>query len=394
MARRRYQKPKVFEEGNFWKIRYREDALNAEGKVYRAQPKVIVGPCAGPGKLTRKRAQEMADENILRPLNAYSTAPQSVLTVEQFVAQRFQPDVVDRLKKAGRCHYEYCLPKILAVLKDVRLRDLQPAHGYQLVRALEKSGKYSGKTIDHVKVAASRIWNHAKALRWLQGDNPFSVVEMPELPETEKQALSPEQAQLLFGCLESPFCEMCALSITTSMNVAELCGLRLKYINVTKRSVISAGESIPPFSLLVRWNYYRNEWGTVKAKARRRTLGIPDALVAPISALMNREEFKGPDHPLFVSRNGTPLDAHNIASRVLRPLAKNHLKFPISWHIFRHTAATMAESMEMVLSDRIKLMGHATAAMTQHYTHSDVERRRKEQNKMAALVLVKGNKAS
>lgn len=388
MARRRYQSPKVFTEGKFWKIRYREEALNADGNLYRAKPKVIVGPAFGPGKLTKKQAQTLADENILRPLNAYATVPQSVLTVEQFVAQHFQAEVVERLKWAGQCHYRYCLAKLLPILRDVRLRDLHPAHAYRLVQAMEARG-YSRQTVTHVKVAGGRIWAHAKSMRFVAGDNPFSVVEMPEEAAKEKQAFSAEQAQRVFARLESPIWEMCALSTTTSMNVAELCGLRLKYINLTAESVISSGECIPPFSLLVRWNYYRNRWDSVKSKARRRTLGIPDALIEPLGALANRERFNGPDHPLFASRNGTPLDAHNIAARVLRPLAKE-LGFPISWHIFRHTAATMAESMEMVLSDRIKLMGHATAAMTQHYTHSDVERRRKEQNKMASLVLVKG----
>lgn len=406
VGRRRYQSPSVFEEGRFWKIRYWEDAIDKNGNPYRSHPKAIIGPCNGPGALTKKEARQRADEFILRPLNAYAMMPQSVLTVEQFIAQHFQPDVIDRSKKAGECHYNYCMKKILPILRDVRLRDLKPAHAFKLVRALESSGKYSPKTVTHIKVAAVRLWNHAKSLEFVSGDNPFCAVKMPELPETEKIAYTPEQAQKVFEHLESPYWEMVGLCLTTSMNVAEVCGLRLKYINTTDAPVIQAGECIPPFSLLVRWNYYRNEWGTVKAKARRRTLGIPDALIEPIRILMKREHFNTPDHPLFVSRNGTPLDSHNIASRVLRPLEGKKDKngkpipegtvvgmgFPVNWHIFRHTAATMAEAMGMVLSDRIKLMGHASASMTMHYTHSDVERRRETQNKLA-LVLVKGKKA-
>ena len=56
-------------------------------------------------------------------------------------------------------------------------------------------------------------------------------------------------------------------------------------------------------------------------------------------------------------------------------------------------AMAQSEAMGMMLSDRVKLMGHTRADMTMHYTHSDVERRRQEQNRMA-LILVKGNKAS
>jgi integrase len=97
--------------------------------------------------------------------------------------------------------------------------------------------------------------------------------------------------------------------------------------------------------------------------------------------------FNRPDDVVFCSGIGTPIDAHNVNNRVFRPLAAE-LGFPVSWHIFRHSAATFCEHVEMPMSDREKLMGHAAAHMTAHYTHSDVLRRRGYQNEIAARLLL------
>ncbi|MGH9664250.1 MAG: hypothetical protein ACRD9L_07495, partial [Bryobacteraceae bacterium] len=48
----------------------------------------------------------------------------------------------------------------------------------------------------------------------------------------------------------------------------------------------------------------------------------------------------------------------------------------LSWHVFRHTHATLGEQIGMALSDRQAQMGHGDIRMTLHYTHSDLYRRR------------------
>ncbi len=41
---------------------------------------------------------------------------------------------------------------------------------------------------------------------------------------------------------------------------------------------------------------------------------------------------------VFASRNGTPLDSHNLLGRVLKPACKRAGLPLISWHSFRHYA--------------------------------------------------------
>jgi Transposase domain (DUF772)/Phage integrase family len=79
------------------------------------------------------------------------------------------------------------------------------------------------------------------------------------------------------------------------------------------------------------------------------------------------------DEPVW---KGTPLSERNLLRRLLKPAAKR-LGIPwLSWHVFRHTHATLGEQIGMALSDRQAQMGHGDVRMTMHYTHSDLTRRR------------------
>jgi integrase len=58
------------------------------------------------------------------------------------------------------------------------------------------------------------------------------------------------------------------------------------------------------------------------------------------------------------------------------PVAKT-LGMPwLSWHVFRHTDATLGEAIGMALSDRQAQVDHGDVRMTLRYTHADIERRR------------------
>jgi hypothetical protein len=47
------------------------------------------------------------------------------------------------------------------------------------------------------------------------------------------------------------------------------------------------------------------------------------------------------------------MDAHDVNNRIFRP-PPAELGFTISWHVFRHTAATFSEDLEIPMSEREK----------------------------------------
>ena len=153
-------------------------------------------------------------------------------------------------------------------------------------------------------------------------------------------------------------------------------GLRLRSLNPTDQYVMTDGKLMPPMSICVRENWVMGRYQTLKTKRSLRDVPIPVWFWPRIAALIARESWKAPDDPVFVSSTGRPLDTHNIASRMLKPIAKQ-LGMPwVSWHCFRHTAATLADMAGASVAESQKFLGHSSSKMTLHYTHADLEKLR------------------
>ena len=381
MARRRgQQRAYVHKQGSSWYVAYREDALDANGRIVRVRRNRKI---ANAKEVTKREAQRIADE-WLRSVNAQSQQPCSLLTVEQFVNARFIPDVVWSRKHAGRKHYDYVLGNhVLPALGEMKLRDVTNDHVQELVRRKIEAG-YSAQTAVHIRNTISAVFNHVKLKRAYQGDNPAQGVRMPEMKRKEAHALRFEQARELLSGLKSPTKEMALTSMLTGLNVAEMLGLRWKRVNLTDGAVLAGGEALPPYCLAVRENYYRGEFGSVKAPSRRRIVPLCARLVEALQAHRERSSRTGSDDLVFSTKTGKPLSERNLLRRQLKPVGTD-LGMPwLSWHVFRHTHATFGEEIGMALSDRQAQMGHGDVRMTMHYTHSDLERRRKSISVMEA----------
>jgi integrase len=132
-------------------------------------------------------------------------------------------------------------------------------------------------------------------------------------------------------------------------------------------------------------------FGSVKAKSRKRDVPLSEPVVAVFLALRDRTQSWSPESLVFCSRNGIPLNERNLIGRVLKPAGRK-LGMPwLSWHVFRHTHATLGEQVGMALSDRQAQMGHGDVRMTMHYTHSELERRRPAINDLTQRLTGEGS---
>ena len=257
-------------------------------------------------------------------------------------------------------------------MRDVTHDDVQT-----LINLKSDSG-LSSQTVVHIRNVINRVFKYAKKKKAFYGELPTEEIEMPERITKEAHAMDfGMSVGLLKGLMAvSPLAyAIVLLSLTTSMNIAELLGLRRKRVNLSPRPsclvIVFYGET-----LAVRENYYRGVFGTVKQKARNRDLPLPKVVLPVLRQLMEESKFQGPDDLVFATEKGTPLDEKNLMNRIIKPIAKD-LKMPwMGWHVFRHTHSTLAEDLGMALSDRQAQMGHGDYHMTMHYTHSDLDRRR------------------
>ena len=384
MARRRgQQKGYVHRQGNAWYVAFREDALDQDGKIIRVRRNQRI---ADAREVSKREAQRIARE-ILGRVDEQAQQPLSLVTVADFIENRFKTDVIWSLKHGGQKHYDYILDKhVIPAIGDLRLREVDSSHVQTLVRKKIEAG-YSVQTAVHIRNAISAIFKHAKLKRAYIGDNPVMGVRLPEMQRKEAHALDFVKGQELLGSLPPVVRTMALLSMTTSLNVAEMLGLRWKRINLTRNTVIVENELLPPWSVAVRENYYRGKFGTVKAKSRRRNLPISRTVVDALLQFRAQSKYTAPDDLVFASRTGRPLNENNLSRRVLKP-AGARLGMPwLSWHVFRHTHATLGEEIGMPLSDRQAQMGHGDVRMTLHYTHSDLDRRRQAIETMSSRLV-------
>lgn len=394
MARRRGQRTGyVYRRGDSWFGQFRIDTpeLDDGGHFKRKTLTKFIAPAAGPGKVLKKRAMQMFYDAHLKDL--HKTGPLSCKTLREFVEEQFKPQVVCRCKPSGQAHYKYMLDlHVVPALGDFLMRDVRAQHVYNLIKGkLEK--KLSIQTVTHIRNTVSAIFRHAKRLQAHAGDSPTEGVKLPELVHKERRALTLEQVRLLgawigrterkalkkrghrmlkpedLEAINTQLGALITILVRTGLRIGEAMGLRWKSVNLTEKSMLSAGEMVKPRSLMVRENFVRGEYGSVKTRRSRRDVPLDSEAITAFGKLSPG----GPDDPVFVSRNGTPLDQHNVASRYLRPAGEKAGCPWVSWHVLRHTWATWADQAGLSVADRQLVLGHTTDAMAMHYTHSDLE---------------------
>jgi integrase len=354
----------IYQEKGLWKVHCWEDVLAEAGLGggERWRDEICIGPAAGPDRLTKKMAQRIAWENFLSSLRRdesvaqKETSARSEMTITRFVETTFVPEHVLAKRLAGRLYYQAILKHVLppeevdrifhvtrenskAKLKvipdwpylgDLRIGDCGPEHIARLISAAHARG-YSAQTVIHIRNVVSAIFSDAIRSRHYLHENPAKTAILPERPHRNPHLLTLTQAKEVLRAMRYPEKEMTLIAMLTGMNVAEICGLQWKHVNLTG---ITAGETIPPITIAVRKRWYRGELDNVN-RTRARNLPIPELLLPILIKLSGRGRWTAPDDFVLVSRVGTPINAINITARRLKTIG-NDLQMPwLTWDVFR-----------------------------------------------------------
>jgi len=378
------QNGELFQEGGFWKLRWRNGAASADvpGNGHGLPP-YSIGPAIGPGQLTEAQAQQIAWESILSNLDQGAHTFGAAMTFTSFVETKFVPEHVAVKSTSGRTHYKAILKHVLlpeevdrffggdalnskARLKAIpdwpyigamRLSDVRPDHVQRLIEAATHRG-YSPQTVTHIRNVVGAVFSHAKKERSFSGENPASQVMLPGMTRKESHALTLAQAKEVIQAMHYPEKEMTLIAILTNLNVAEICGLQWKHVNLTEALAETDGDPIPPRSIAIRTQWYRGELATVK-RGRSKILPIPQLLLPVLLRLRRRTRFTGPDDFVLVSQAGTPINQINIAARRLKSVGRE-LKMPwLSWHVFRRTHATLVYEFGMQFQHQMAMTVYA-----------------------------------
>ncbi|NVO14425.1 MAG: tyrosine-type recombinase/integrase [Rhodoplanes sp.] len=150
---------------------------------------------------------------------------------------------------------------------------------------------------------------------------------------------------------EAGFAIALQLMVATGIRVGELCRLRLDEVAPDGGALRIHGKG-----------------------ARDRMAYITDAALAAALARLRAERaaFAGADTvavPLFVNRRGTPLRPQSIRARLRVRARDAGLSRRVTPHMLRHTAATLLIETGVDIRFVQRLLGHASIATTEIYTH-------------------------
>ncbi len=419
MARRRGQRTGfVYRRGNSWFGQFRIDTpeLDTKGKFKRKTLTKFIAPAAGPGKVLKKRAMQLFYDDHLKDL--HKSGPLSMFALRDFVRERFIPDVVFACKPSGKAHYTYILQNhVIPALGDFPMRDIRPQHIQDLMHAKLAARVVECKTVKglsvqtavHIRNTLSAIFRHAKRVQAYSGDLPTEGVRLPSLQAAVKRALTWDQVQKLAawighsdpakpkgtrGPARDPekiaqdnvqLGALVTVLAVTGLRIGEAMGLRWKRVNLSAEPAMVDGELLPGYTMAVRENYVRGVYGTLKTHTSRRNVPLNTDALRELGKVRAQSKFTGADHPVFSGqKSGQPLDQHNIAARFLRIAGKRkEVGCPwVSWHVLRHTAATLADQVGLSVSERQRVLGHAAGSMTLHYTHAELDRVREGMEKI------------
>jgi integrase len=90
---------------------------------------------------------------------------------------------------------------------------------------------------------------------------------------------------------------------------------------------------------------------------------------------------------VFATREGLPLGRWNLLSKHLKPAAKKLRLLAVTWHLLRHSHATMLNSVGTLIGTMQSLLGHSTPEITREiYLHAVPEEQRRAVESVERLV--------
>jgi integrase/recombinase XerC len=187
--------------------------------------------------------------------------------------------------------------------------------------------------------------------------NPCAGVRAPRAPKTLPQTLSPDEAVRLVT-VEDPTPAglrdraLFELAYSSGLRVSELTGLDIEGVDRESGEVRVTGKG---------------------SKTRIVPVGAP-ALAAMDAWLAARKSIAKPgEKALFVGRGGKRLSPRAVQMRIKRWAAAAGLEVDVHPHMLRHSFASHVLQSSGDLRAVQEMLGHASIASTQVYTHLDFQ---------------------
>lgn len=248
---------------------------------------------------------------------------------------------------------------------DIFDKHLRPAFGVRPLSQISKADVMSFRAglaelpgRGNKKLSAGRINKIMALLRQMlteasaRFDLPdvFKGIKRLKAKKAEVQPFSVDEVERIRTTIRADYRNYVTVRFFTGMRTGEINGLKWKYVDferglISVREVFSAGEA------------------EENAKTETSLRDIPMLSVVREALEAQRKTRHPESEYVFCSRDGTPIDAHNFATRIWYPLLRFLELDKRRPYQTRHTTATLmlasGENPEWIA----KLMGHANTQM-------------------------------
>lgn len=327
MARRRYQKGRVFLRGKkkpVWVRRWREDVIQPDGTIRRVERSEVL---AFKRDLPTKHLAERVLEERMGRINSPGYRPVRMATVEEF-SKRWTAEVLSQYKpstiRAAKSHLQnHIVPR----LGKLRMDEVGNEQQQMFITRLSQT--VSRKTVLNVMSTFSSMLTCARRWGYICEKVNIGELVLPE-EEVKKEArfFSPDQVRKIIAAASEPFQTMFSTVAMTGIRAGELLGLKVEDVDFAERMIF------------IRRSVNRGNVQTVKSKASKKPLPMPASLAAILENYLKTWRAN-PDQWLFANRRGRPFAADKVVMFKLWPIL-DALKIPrCGLHAFRHTHSSM-----------------------------------------------------
>jgi integrase len=333
MARRRFQNPKPFKEGQFWWLRVWDTNLAGSRKRQRIKLALADMPV--------REVQKIAEEK-LRPMNQGLILTGSAMSFADFVTNTYNPVYLPLLGSNTQKSYRGVFSKYLEPrFSRLCLRDITRLTLQEYFSSM--AGKLSHPNVSKIRDALSSILRSAVDVEYLN-KNPMEGLRLPldKRARQPKPTITPEQFSNLVQLVAEPYATMLYVSVWTGLRISELIGLRWRCVHAD--------------SITVEERFSRGDWSVPKTQASAATIGVSPEVITRIlclktlfvkvragSAVRTHKLVKsdGPNDLVFQSlQTGSPMNDQNILKRHIQPAARKLGLSFVNWRCLRTSHAT------------------------------------------------------